>query len=71
MFSNYAKDSGTYTLERVRYWKGRSDHACDKEEVHTPEEKIAPPAVPSDELLMRVNPDEDDDLPLADRLSWD
>lgn len=58
--AEYSYDHQTHTLKTVRYWIGKADHKYDLEEEHKPEEALAPPAVPADELKPQVNLDEDD-----------
>jgi hypothetical protein len=58
--SIYDRDSGT--LARVWYWLGKADHKYDREDLHTPAEKILAPDM-KDLLTLRVNLDLDD-LPI-------
>lgn len=54
---NYDKDTGYLTM--VRYWK-TTGHGADIEEPHKLDEKIVAPPVPSVDIKMGVDPDEDD-----------
>jgi len=67
---DYVYDGDTKTLKTVKYWIGKAQHMYDKEETHTPEEKLTAPLLPADLLTMRINPDEDADLLLPDPMSY-
>jgi hypothetical protein len=61
-----AVDGATNTVSQKTYWIGKPDHVFDKKEVHKPEDKIAPPFVAPEDLAMRCNPDEDNELVIPD-----